>query len=191
MTVHHKGAQDDFTFEVADIVRPPDATHCLRCGYHNLLGLTQQDIKGKVEASVVPIANKVLAPLGWQYVGVGVFGDYYEIYYKEASPAVAITTGLLIAILTTICVLVLGIVVVWVTWVYLETKKDLAQAKADKKKLLEEGKITKEQYTSLIEAQAKEDMLAGLGDLLKWGLIAVIVLAVVGAIGKGREGKKD
>lgn len=48
--VHHKGVQDSFKFEVAEVVRPPDATHCLRCGYHNFLGLSQQDIKGKVKA---------------------------------------------------------------------------------------------------------------------------------------------
>jgi len=190
MSVHHKGVSDTFQFQVVEYVVPPDATHCLRCGYHNLLGLTQQDIKGRVQSTIVPVVNGVLAPMGWQYISVEVFGDYFEIYYKEACPVEPVTTGTVITILTLITVIIVGLVIIWVTWVYLETKRELAKAKEDKKKLLEEGKITNEQYKSLIEAQAKEDMLGGLGDLLKWGLIALIIFALLGAVGKVR-GKKE
>ena len=185
--VHHFRALERLKFDVAEVVRPPDATHCLKCGYHNFLGLTQQDIKGKVEAIVVPLVNGILAPLGWQYISVGVFGDHFEIYYKEASPAEPITIGTCITILTLITILILGIVVAWVAWVYLETGKMKAEAKADKKKLLEEGKITNEQYKELIEAQAEEDMLGDIGELLKWALILLIVLAVAGALGRRRD----
>lgn len=189
MSVHHKGVQASFTFETTHYVRPPDATHCLRCGYHNLLGLSQEDIKGKVESVVVPVVNGVLAPMGWCYIGVGVFGDYFEIYYKEASPVEPVTTGTVITILTLITIIIINVVIVWVTWVYIETQKMKAQAKADKKKLLEEGKITNEQYTQLIEAQAEEDMFKGIGDILPLLLVFIIIMVIAGAIGKvkGRD----
>ena len=184
--VHHKGVQDSLKFEVAEVVRPLDATHCLRCGYHNLLGMSQETIKGKVKGVVVPVVNGILAPMGWQYLGVGVFGDYFEIYYKEASPAEPITTGTVITILTLISIIILTIVIAWVAWVYLETKRELAKAKQDKKKLLEEGKITNEQYTQLIEAQAEEDMFGALGDILPLLFIFLIIMAIAGAVGKVR-----
>lgn len=184
---HHYRSLDTFKFDVAKEVRPPDATHCLKCGYHNFLGFTQQDIKGKIEATVVPVVNTILAPLGWQYLGVGVFGDHFEIYYKEASPAEPVTLSICASILFSIALIVLGIAIISVAWVYLETKKMLAEAKADKKKLLDEGKITSEQYKELIEAQAEEDMMKGLGDLFKWGIILLIVMAVAGALGKSRD----
>lgn len=185
--VHHKGAQANLQFEVVDHVVPPDATHCLRCGYHNLLGLTQQDIKGKVEATIVPVVNGVLAPLGWQYISVGVYGDYVEIYYKEASPAEPITVGTCITILTLITIIIINVVIVWVAWVYIETQKMKAEAKADKKKLLEEGKITNEQYTSMIEAQAEEDMFGAIGDIFPLLLIFLIIMAITGAVGRRRD----
>ena len=186
--VHHKGVQADLKFEVVEHVVPLDATHCLRCGYHNLMGYSQDDIKGKVQATVVPVVNGVLTPLGWQYISVGVYGDYFEIYYKEASPAEPITTATVITILTLITILILGLVVAWVAWVYLETGKMKAQAKADKKKLLDEGKITSEQYKELIEAQAEEeDMFKTIGDILPLILVFIIIMVIAGAVGKRRD----
>ena len=186
MAVHHRGVQDSFQFQATLYVRPPDATHCLRCGYHNLLGYKQEELKAKVKATIVPVVNTVLAPLGWQYIDVGMFGKYFEIYYKEASPAEPITTATIVTIVTLITIIIVGLVIAWVAWVFLATQMEYAKAKQDKKKLLEEGKITNEQYTQLIEAQKPEDMLGGLGDLLKWGIIALIILAITGAIGKVR-----
>ena len=184
--VHHKRVSDVFTFETSLYIRPPDATHCLRCGYHNLLGYKQEELKAKVKATIVPVVNTVLAPLGWQYIDTEVFGNYFEIYYKEASPAEPITTGTIITILTLITIIIIGLVIISIAWVYLETMKEYAKAKQDKKKLLEEGKITNEQYTQLIEAQKPEDMLGDIGEILKWGIIALIILAITGAIGKFR-----
>ena len=181
--VHHKGVQASLKFEVGQVV-PPDATHYLKCGYHNLLGLSQEDIKNKVKGVVVPVVNGVLVPMGWQYLGVGVFGDRFEIYYKEASPVEPVTTTITISLGTLLAVIIIGIVVVYVVWVYRETKKELAKAKADKKKLLEEGKITNEQYTSLIEAQAEEDMFGALGDILPLLLVLIIIMVIAGAVGK-------
>jgi len=187
MSVHHKGVQSDLKFEVVAHVVPPDATHCLRCGYHNLLGITQEEIKGKVKGVIVPVVNGVLAPMGWAYIDVGVYGDYFEIYYKEASPAEPITVGTCITILTLICVLVLMFVIVWVAWVYIETQKMKAEAKQDKKKLLEEGKITNEQYTSMIEAQAEEDMFGAIGDIFPLLLIFLIIMVIIGVVGRRRD----
>ena len=184
--VHHQGVGKQFTFETSLYIRPVDATHMLKCGYRNFLGLSQESIKSKVKAIVVPVVNTVLAPMGWQYIDVGVFGDYFEIYYKEASPAEPVTTTTVGGILFSIALIILGIAIISVAWCIVETGRMKAEAKADKKKLLEEGKITSEQYTELIESQAEEDMLGDIGELLKWGIIAIIVLAVAGAIGKVR-----
>jgi len=184
MAVHHRGVQESFQFQATLYVRPPDATHCLKCGYHNLLGYSQDTIKAKVKATIVPVVNGVLVPLGWQYIDVGVFGDKFEIYYKEASPAEPITTATIITILTLITIIIIGVVIAWCAWVYLETQREYAKAKQDKKQLLEEGKITKEQYTQLIEAQKPEEMLGGLGDIFKWIIIFMIIMAVAGALRK-------
>lgn len=183
--VHHKGVQDSLKFEVKEHVVPPDATHCFRMGYHNFFGYSQETIRSKVKGVVVPVVNGFVAPLGWQYIDVGVFGDYFEIYYKEASPAVAITTGLVISILTTVCIIIIGLVIVWVKFVELEIEKMYAEAKADKKELLEEGKITNEQYTELVEEQKPEkDML---GDILPMLIILIIIIALAGIAGKRRD----
>lgn len=187
MVVHHKGVQANLQFEVVDHVVPPDATHWLRCGYHNLLGLSQEDIKAKVKATIVPLVNGILAPMGWAYISVGVYGDYFEIYYKEASPVEPVTAGIASLILVTICVCVIGFVIVWVSWIYRETKMELAKAKQDKKKLLEEGKITNEQYTSMIEAQAEEDMFGAIGDIFPLLLIFLIIMVIAGAVGRRRD----
>ena len=184
---HHYRSLERFKFDVAKEVRPPDATHCLKCGYHNFLGYSQQDIKRKVEATVVPVVNTILNPLGWQYLGTGVFGNYFELYYKEASPAEPVTISICASILWAIALIVLGLAIISVAWMLIRTAELKAEAKADKKKLLEEGKITSEQYKELIEAQAEEDMMKGLGDLFKWGIILLIVMAVAGALGKRRD----
>ena len=188
MSAHHKGVSSSFQSEVVDRVVPPGASHCLRCGFHNLLGLTQEDLKGKVESIVVPLVNGIVAPFGWQYISVGVYGDYFEIYYKEASPAEPITVGTIITILTLITIIIINVVIVWVAWVYIETQKMKAQAKADKKQLLDEGKITNEQYTSMIEAQAEEDMFGALGDIIPLILFLLIIYVLAGAFkGRGKD----
>jgi len=183
--VHHKGVQDSLKFEVVDHVVPPDATHCLRCGYKNFFGYSQETIRSKAKATLVPVVNGFVAPLGWQYIDVGIFGDYLEIYYKEASPAVAITTGLVITILVTVSVIWIGFVFLWVKWVELETQKMYAEAKQDKKELLDEGKITNEQYTELvIEQKPEEDMMKGIFPLL---ILLIIIIAMAGIAGKSRD----
>jgi len=187
MVVHHKGMSDSFSFETTLYIRPPDATHCLKCGYHNFLGYSQETIKAKVKQIIVPITNSILVPMGWQYIDTEVFGNYFEIYYKEASPVEPVTTLTVGSIATLIVIAIIGIAVISVAWVYIATLMEYAKAKADKKKLLEEGKITNEQYTQLIAEQKPEDMLGGLGDLLKWGLVLILVLAITGAIGRRKD----
>ncbi len=182
---HHERASDLFKFDVAKVVRPSDATHCLKCGYHNFLGLTQQDIKGKVEATVVPVVDTFLKPLGWQYLGVGVFGNYFDLYYKEASPAVAITTGLLITILVSVTIIILGVCITVIKFLEVEKEKLVTEAKVDKKELLDEGKITSDQYTELVKAQEEEEK--GLGDLIKWAIIGFMIFAIFGALGRRRD----
>jgi len=186
LSVHHKGVSDTFKFEVTGQVVPPEATHCLRCGYHNLMGYTQQEIKTKVESTIVPVVNAILVPMGWVYCGVGVFGDYFEIYYR-ATPVEPVTMAICLKILFLITVIIIGIVIAWVAWVYLKTNEMKAQAKIDKKQLLEEGKITKEQYEALIKAQAEEDTWGSIAEMIKWALIAMIILAIIGALPKGRR----
>ena len=179
---HHYRSLDTLKFDVVEIVRPVDATHCLRCYYHNFLGLGQQDIKEKVKAIVVPVVDTFLKPLGWQYLTVEVFGDFFEIYYKEASPAVAVTTGLIITILVSITIIILGICITVIKWLEVEKEKLITEAKVDKKELLDEGKITNEQYTELVKAQEEEK--EGLGDLIKWAIIGIVILAIFGVLRK-------
>ena len=189
MSVHHKGVQDTLSFEVREHVVPPDATHCLHCTYHNFIGLSQQDIRGKVEGVVVPLVNGILAPMGWQYISVGVYGNYFEIYYKEASPAIVVTAGVIIAILALVTACILGICITLIKWFDMLKEKELTQAKVDKKELLEEGKISQEQYTELIKAQEEEekDMWGGLMGMLPLILIFIILMAITGAVGRRRE----
>ena len=185
--VHHNQVFQNLKFEAVESIVPPDATHCLRCGYRNFVGYSQETIKQKVKTIVVPVVNTVLSPIGWQYIDAECYGNYFEIYYKEACPVEPVTTATVISILQLIVIAIIGICVTFVAWVFLEVKKMEAQAKIDKKKLLEEKKITSEQYVDLIGSQKEEDMWGS----LKWILILVLFIVILGAVAPALPKRKD
>jgi uncharacterized membrane protein len=160
------------------------ATHCLRFKYHKLLPVSKEHIEHGVETEI-----SLINPLfmqGYEWLGSQVFyaENYFEMYYKKTgTPSVSVG-----AILTFVAVIMLCIVIVWVGFVYLETERMEAEAKADKKELLEKGLITNEQYETLIKEQAKEkDMFKGLGGIL----ILVLFIVILGAIAPALPKRKD
>ncbi len=92
---------------------------------------------------------------------------------------------MLITLLVSITIIVLGVCITVIKCLEVEKEKLVTEAKVDKKELLDEGKITSDQYTELVKAQEEEEK--GLGDLIKWAIIGFMIFAIFGALGRRRD----
>ena len=166
---------------------PEGATHALVCNYYNIFGFSAGDIEAKVKSLVVPVCNGMICALGYDYVGVDAETGYgskfkkgnFKLFYRaRGTPAIPVAL-----ILKALIVVIAGIVVFWVAWVYLRTEEIEYKTKKSLDDLLREGYIDKEQWEKLRELEAEEeDMLGKIMDWLPMLLLVLIIASVAGAL---------
>jgi len=192
--VIEKDKETRILFQFKFVEEPPapsGATHALKCSYYNLLGLSAGAIEQGVRGIVVPAVNAIIVPLGYDYLDVDCQtgyapqwqAGYFLIYYKaRGTPAIPIAL-----VLTTIIALIVGIVVFWCAWVYLETKKMEYESKKSLDELLKEGYITKEQWEKLREIEEKPSIWDQIMNMLPYLLLFLIIASIAGALPRGRR----
>ena len=175
------------TLEVEEVPGiPPDWTHKLVLQFYRLPWALPDLVLGAIERTLVPAINAFEWLLGYDYLGFEMNWTRWDItlYYKQrASPAIPIA-AIFWAIVTILAGV--GIIILSLTWY--ERERRITYTRATKLKLLEEGKLTQEEYEELIEAEKDEP--APWEKVVSFGII-ILILFIIFVFLRGRRRGRD
>lgn len=157
---------------------PPDWTHKLVLQFYRLAWANPDIVLGAIENTLVPAINTLEWFLGYDYLGFEMNWIRWEttLYYKQReSPAIPIA-----AILYYVAVITVGVGIIILGLAWYERERRITYTRVAKLKLLEEGKLTPEQYEELVEAEKEEpapwEKVAGIGIIILLLLIVLVFL---------------
>ncbi|MBS7252029.1 MAG: hypothetical protein KIH08_15760 [Candidatus Freyarchaeota archaeon] len=158
---------------------PEDYTHKLVVYLQFREGIDKVAFENVVKSYLSPI-NKIIEPLGYKFLGYMIdwSGKLTLFYRVGGSPLVTVAVLTKILILVLFAFLAVGAIVIGLSWYAREER--LTSLQTDLKKLLEDGKITSEQYLKGLETQgliqAKETIVSNLTYII---LIIGVIIAVI------------
>jgi len=162
-------------------VTTPTAAYTLRCGIVKLPNFDPEKASDFVESTIAPTVAVILQPFGYTYVGhVDNFDqNYFDLQFTGATPPIPL--AVIIAAIAVVGIAAAALLVIALTWY----KQAAIQEQIQKNltDLLNEGKITPQQYLDATKAQqqALASGTAGYAQLLT-AATPLIILAVIGFI---------